>query len=361
MAARGPTATARRGPGHRRRLRQRAVLPGTVVYEGTTLTHSGYNGDGTGPGNATITVSGTLGSDLIVKALGYAAGEAEVTYAWGVEGLWGTPPRALPADRLRCSHPQASQESPLSQGFNKTARRATRGSTQTGTAAATSTTGSETSEMVDLQASMGNAAVASLVAQDAAASTQDRTRFSSLERATLLASSERMALATMVYSESTPSTEINDEMRALAAVGQNRVDHMRDNPEDQELFGAGAMHDVVQDPFQFEQYGQAPHLVFNDAARFNAEFADQADLEHALAAIQAAAEIENAGNPFSDDYLVFSADEEIPHADRIDESTKVTYGALTFWAFTAQTARKVEEEEQAEAEVDATGGDDPVA
>lgn len=56
----------------------------TITYEGLTITYSGYNGDGTNYGHETLTISGTLGSDLTMKAFGYAAGDAEVTYAWGV-------------------------------------------------------------------------------------------------------------------------------------------------------------------------------------------------------------------------------------------------------------------------------------
>ncbi len=61
--------------------------PGSVTHEDTTITWTGYSGTGTGTGHETITVTGTLASDLIVKAYGYAAGEAQVTYAWGVNGL----------------------------------------------------------------------------------------------------------------------------------------------------------------------------------------------------------------------------------------------------------------------------------
>ena len=57
----------------------------TLTYGDLTIVWSGYNGDGTNPGNETITISGTLSSDLTMKAFGYAAGDAEVSYAWGVD------------------------------------------------------------------------------------------------------------------------------------------------------------------------------------------------------------------------------------------------------------------------------------
>ena len=50
-----------------------------------TITYSGYNGDGTNLGHETITIAGTLTDDLTMKAYGYAAGDAEVSYAWGVD------------------------------------------------------------------------------------------------------------------------------------------------------------------------------------------------------------------------------------------------------------------------------------
>jgi hypothetical protein len=231
----------------------------------------------------------------------------------------------------------------MSQSQGKTARRSTK-STAT-SIASTATATDQNSEFANMQSAMGNAAVASMLAQQGSETTSERTRFSALERATLLASSERMALAQMVFSESTPSVELTDEMRALAAVGQNQLDHMEENPQDQGLFGTNDIVDVLQDPFQYEEYGQSSQKVFNDAARFNAEFDSEQDLQHALRAIEAATEIENAGNPFNDDFLVFSADEEIPHADRIDETSKTTFGALTFWAFTSGTTKKFEEEE----------------
>ncbi len=57
----------------------------TLSYNGLTIVYSGYNGDGTNYGNETITISGTLTSDLTMKAFGYAAGDAEVSYAWGAD------------------------------------------------------------------------------------------------------------------------------------------------------------------------------------------------------------------------------------------------------------------------------------
>lgn len=56
----------------------------SVTYEGMTVHYSGYNGDGGGWGNEYITVEGTVSVDLTMKAFGYAAGDAQVDYWWGL-------------------------------------------------------------------------------------------------------------------------------------------------------------------------------------------------------------------------------------------------------------------------------------
>jgi hypothetical protein len=56
----------------------------TLAYGGMSLTWSGYGGDGTGPGNEYIRVDGRTSMPLMMRAYGYAAGTATVTYNWGV-------------------------------------------------------------------------------------------------------------------------------------------------------------------------------------------------------------------------------------------------------------------------------------
>jgi hypothetical protein len=57
----------------------------SVVYEGMTISYSGYNGDGTGLGNEFIKIDGKLTQPLTVKAYAYQAGTAKVSYQWGPE------------------------------------------------------------------------------------------------------------------------------------------------------------------------------------------------------------------------------------------------------------------------------------
>ena len=56
----------------------------STTYKDMIITYSGYNGDGTNYGNEFITVKGTVATPLTMKAFGYAAGEAQVDYAWGL-------------------------------------------------------------------------------------------------------------------------------------------------------------------------------------------------------------------------------------------------------------------------------------
>jgi hypothetical protein len=55
-----------------------------LTHNGMTITWSGYNGDGTNLGNEYIHIQGEVTADLTMKAFGYAEGNAQVDYAWGV-------------------------------------------------------------------------------------------------------------------------------------------------------------------------------------------------------------------------------------------------------------------------------------
>jgi hypothetical protein len=56
----------------------------TLTHNGMIITWSGYNGDGTNLGNEYIHIQGEITADLTMKAFGYAEGDAQVDYAWGV-------------------------------------------------------------------------------------------------------------------------------------------------------------------------------------------------------------------------------------------------------------------------------------
>jgi len=61
----------------------------STAYNGMTITYSGYGGNGTGPGNEYIQITGTLNTDLTMQAYGYSAGNATVTYSWGADNGGG--------------------------------------------------------------------------------------------------------------------------------------------------------------------------------------------------------------------------------------------------------------------------------
>ena len=53
-----------------------------ATYAGVTYRYSGYNGDGVNLGNEWIAISGDTNRPLIMRAFGYAAGQALINYAW---------------------------------------------------------------------------------------------------------------------------------------------------------------------------------------------------------------------------------------------------------------------------------------
>ena len=55
---------------------------GCTTWNGVEYCYSGYNGDGTNLGNEWIEVRGVTNRSLMMKAYGYAAGNALVTYTW---------------------------------------------------------------------------------------------------------------------------------------------------------------------------------------------------------------------------------------------------------------------------------------
>lgn len=54
----------------------------TIDYDGMHIEWSGYNGDGTGRGHEYIKITGDTTESLTMKAYGYQAGFADVTYSW---------------------------------------------------------------------------------------------------------------------------------------------------------------------------------------------------------------------------------------------------------------------------------------
>jgi len=57
----------------------------TTTYKGVTITWSGYNGDGTNLGHEYIKLEGVTQQGFVMKAYGYAAGQARVDYKWDAQ------------------------------------------------------------------------------------------------------------------------------------------------------------------------------------------------------------------------------------------------------------------------------------
>ena len=56
----------------------------SVTYRDMVISYSGYNGTNGNRGHEYITISGTVTTDLTMKAYAYRAGTAQVDYAWGL-------------------------------------------------------------------------------------------------------------------------------------------------------------------------------------------------------------------------------------------------------------------------------------
>jgi phosphatidylserine/phosphatidylglycerophosphate/cardiolipin synthase-like enzyme len=54
----------------------------TQLYKGVRITYSGYNGDGQNLGHESIKIEGVLPVNFVMKAYGYAAGQARINYSW---------------------------------------------------------------------------------------------------------------------------------------------------------------------------------------------------------------------------------------------------------------------------------------
>ena len=54
----------------------------STTYKGVRISWSGYNGDGTNPGHEYIKLEGVTPNGFVMKAYGYAAGQARIDYSW---------------------------------------------------------------------------------------------------------------------------------------------------------------------------------------------------------------------------------------------------------------------------------------
>lgn len=56
----------------------------SVDYLGMTISYSGYNGTNGNRGHEYITITGTVTTDLTMRAYAYRTGTAQLDYAWGL-------------------------------------------------------------------------------------------------------------------------------------------------------------------------------------------------------------------------------------------------------------------------------------
>ncbi len=210
-------------------------------------------------------------------------------------------------------------------------------------------------EEPDLQREVGNAEVQQMLQGN------DEFRLPSEMRARLASDSELLLIAASTFSESEQSDRMTEEMLALATVATNQLEHAA--TADDELFGSAAARNVLSDKEQFEEYGQSSYQTFWEALRFDKGFESSEQLQHAKAAIQAAEEIQDSGNPFQHEFMTFSDSSEARvMGERIDDRTRVQYGQNFFWALskdpTVLAALGEDEEEESLLGVAEMGGTD---
>ena len=91
-------------------------------HGGLEYCYSGYNGDGSNLGHEWIQVNGTTNRTLVMKAYGYAAGDALVEYAWGEHTYTFNDSASsfmyLETDLRYISEPAASVDGNLTSGSN---------------------------------------------------------------------------------------------------------------------------------------------------------------------------------------------------------------------------------------------------
>jgi hypothetical protein len=157
-------------------------------------------------------------------------------------------------------------------------------------------------------------------------------------RARLLSSNDMVSLASLVYSQCSPASEVTKEMLAIASVHWNRYWHTKSNAADQKEFGRPNFEEMAiplfqAQPFHFQPQG---YRGFQDAAKFNGGFQSQQEVDTAIAAIRAADQIMNSGNPFPHEFMYLGVDPKSPVPERTDARTHMKFGKLHFWAFSEE-------------------------
>lgn len=165
----------------------------------------------------------------------------------------------------------------------------------------------------------------------------------------LLASTDIQDLATLIYSQCTPSETVTKEMLAIGSVYFNRMQQTMAHPEDQREFGAPSFEGML---FQLQKmmpvyYRGDRQASFHHAARFGGDLGSSADVKTAVASVQAADQIYSGVNPFPEKYMYMDMAGNSPNPDRTDFQTHAQYGKLHFWAMKSDNTSGAEEAVQA--------------
>ena len=226
-------------------------------------------------------------------------------------------------------------------------------------------TGTATAELqpVEQQEAAGNDAAKAMIekqkADEAAAAEKTKTktkeeaapketgaRLPASIRAQLLSDYTISKMAAAVFAEVQDSKGTTEEMKALAVAVWNQSQAVRSSATERDFFKANNMDQLFDNELMYQNYGLDRHLDFHEAVSFGTEFESAERLQTALAVVETVTQVVESGNPLPQDYMVFSHTGVCPTPERVDESTRIQYGGLTFWAFDPAKHPDVVAEEQ---------------
>lgn len=175
----------------------------------------------------------------------------------------------------------------------------------------------------------------------------------------MLASNDIQILASLIYSQCTPSETVTREMLAVGSVYFNRWEETLARPEAQKEFGAANFQGLLFDVQKKMPLYYKPERLssFHGAARFGGELPSQLDMKTACAAIKAAEQIYTGVNPFPDRYMYMDISAASTQPDKVDASSHIQYGKLHFWAAKTGTAAEDQAVQDAQSPLAATAAE----
>lgn len=152
-------------------------------------------------------------------------------------------------------------------------------------------------------------------------------------RAHVLSDTAISKMAAAVFAEAQNAKGGSEEIMALAVAVWNQSEALRLNPAEREAFGANNLDQLFENELMFENFGLDRHRMFHEAVAFGNGFQTQEQADTAVSVIDTVTQVVESGNPLPREYMVFSRRGLCPMPERVDQTSKIQFGALTFWAF----------------------------